>query len=289
MADQTLASLTAAAAATGGLIYGTQSGADRKFTLSAAGAAVAEATTAADQRTALACPGLAAANVFTVSGAASAPALSLTGSVFTGGSATTTKPLFLIEPSGTTSTGWNTNGSLFGINIPTSFSGDGLSIQKEGVKQLAITKDGRLSWGFQASFGRQPVLWAEGPYAQVEWLQGGDGNVSTQAPLLAGYYLSCVDPADGHGARFQKEPDSNLGILQNYYINAPIEVRIYGAYTDASNYERLSFITASGAYSIKPEAAGTGTLRELHISGLPTSNPGPGILWNNAGTPAIGT
>lgn len=25
------------------------------------------------------------------------------------------------------------------------------------------------------------------------------------------------------------------------------------------------------------------------ISNLPTSNPGPGILWNNAGTPAIGT
>lgn len=27
----------------------------------------------------------------------------------------------------------------------------------------------------------------------------------------------------------------------------------------------------------------------VHISNLPTSNPGPGILWNNAGTPAIGT
>ncbi len=53
MADKTLSSLTAATPATGGLIYGTQSGADRKFTLSAAGAAVAEATTAADQRTAL--------------------------------------------------------------------------------------------------------------------------------------------------------------------------------------------------------------------------------------------
>lgn len=28
---------------------------------------------------------------------------------------------------------------------------------------------------------------------------------------------------------------------------------------------------------------------DLHISSLPTANPGPGILWNNAGTPAIGT
>jgi len=45
MSDKTLASLTAATPATGGLIYGTQGGADRKFTLTAAGAAVLEATT----------------------------------------------------------------------------------------------------------------------------------------------------------------------------------------------------------------------------------------------------
>lgn len=43
MADKTLASLTAATPATGGLLYGTQGGADRKFTLSAAGAALMEA------------------------------------------------------------------------------------------------------------------------------------------------------------------------------------------------------------------------------------------------------
>ncbi len=33
----------------------------------------------------------------------------------------------------------------------------------------------------------------------------------------------------------------------------------------------------------------TSSSGDLHISSLPTSNPGPGILWNNAGTPAIGT
>lgn len=53
MADSTLNALTAATAATGGLFYGTQGGADRKFSLSAAGASVAEAADAAAQRTAL--------------------------------------------------------------------------------------------------------------------------------------------------------------------------------------------------------------------------------------------
>jgi hypothetical protein len=58
MPNSTLASLTAATAATGGLFYGTQAGADRKFTLSPVGAALCEATTAAGQRTALGIAGL---------------------------------------------------------------------------------------------------------------------------------------------------------------------------------------------------------------------------------------
>ena len=53
MADSTLGNLTAATAATGGLFYGTQAGADRKFTLTAAGAALGEAADAAAQITAL--------------------------------------------------------------------------------------------------------------------------------------------------------------------------------------------------------------------------------------------
>ena len=67
--------------------------------------------------------------------------------------------------------------------------------------------------------------------------------------------------------------------------------RVYGTYTDASNYRRLALtMSTAGVAELKPEGAGTGASGNvIHISGLPTSNPGPGILWNNAGTPAIGT
>lgn len=116
MADQTLASLTAATPATGGLFYGTQGGADRKFTLSAHGAALVEGT----GLVAL----LAAPNIFTAAGAASTPGMTLNGSIFTGGTSTSTKPLFLIEPAGTTSNGWSTNGTMLGVNAPSGFSGD---------------------------------------------------------------------------------------------------------------------------------------------------------------------
>lgn len=67
--------------------------------------------------------------------------------------------------------------------------------------------------------------------------------------------------------------------------------RLYGTYTDASNYRRVAIaMTTAGVASITPEGAGTGASGNvLHISGLPTSNPGAGILWNDAGTVKVGT
>ena len=69
---------------------------------------------------------------------------------------------------------------------------------------------------------------------------------------------------------------------------SPNALNIYNTYTNASNYERARMGWAANAYEIKPEAAGTGTVRVLHISGLPTSDPGTGILWNDAGTVKVG-
>lgn len=51
------------------------------------------------------------------------PITSWTGTAITGGTATTTKPLVLIEPTGTTSTNWPTTGTFFGINAPGASGG----------------------------------------------------------------------------------------------------------------------------------------------------------------------
>jgi len=66
---------------------------------------------------------------------------------------------------------------------------------------------------------------------------------------------------------------------------------VYGTYTDVSNYRRLARgMSTAGVAFLRPEGAGTGASGNvLHISGLPAANPGPGILWNNAGLVAIGT
>lgn len=84
--------------------------------------------------------------------------------------------------------------------------------------------------------------------------------------------------------------DAAAALAQRNGVNAQTH-RLYGTYTDGSNYRRLTkTMSTGGVAEIKPEGAGTGASGNvLHISGLPTSNPGPGILWNNLGIVNVGT
>lgn len=67
--------------------------------------------------------------------------------------------------------------------------------------------------------------------------------------------------------------------------------RLYGNYATASDFRRLKMaMSLAGVAEIKPEDGGTyAGSTVLYISGLPTSNPGPGILWNNGGVVNVGT
>jgi len=89
---------------------------------------------------------LSARYVQSTNGAASATAATYTGTWFSGGSGTTTKPHFLIEPAGTTSTGWNTTGTGLGVNASSSFTGNLADFQKGGTSQLAVLNNGALRW-----------------------------------------------------------------------------------------------------------------------------------------------
>lgn len=82
------------------------------------------------------------AQVDSVNGAASTPPLSLTGTIFTGGSSTTTKPQLLVEPSGTTSNNWSASGTLIGVNGPSGFAGRLIEAQINGTSYLVATTDG---------------------------------------------------------------------------------------------------------------------------------------------------
>ena len=82
-----------------------------------------------------------------LAGAASTPPVSFTGSWFTGGTSTTTKPQVLIEPSGTTSTDWDTDGTGLGVNAPSGFTGNLLDLQVNGSSKFAFLSSGQITTG----------------------------------------------------------------------------------------------------------------------------------------------
>ena len=66
-------------------------------------------------------------------GAASLPAWTLSGAPFTGGTGTTTTPLYYMNCAGSTApTTWSTSGTIFGINTCTGFSGNIFDIHQNG-------------------------------------------------------------------------------------------------------------------------------------------------------------
>jgi hypothetical protein len=85
--------------------------------------------------------------ISSLNGAASAPPGTFTGTWFTGGTATTTKPQVLIEPTGTTSTAWSTSGTGLGVNAPAGFTGRLLDLQLNGTSSLVVTSSGNLGVG----------------------------------------------------------------------------------------------------------------------------------------------
>lgn len=84
------------------------------------------------------------ANTFSANGALSAPAVSFTGTPITGGTATTTKPLVLVETAGATSTTWSTSGTMLGVNAPSGFIGRLFSLQNNAVERVYSTYDGEI-------------------------------------------------------------------------------------------------------------------------------------------------
>jgi hypothetical protein len=89
---------------------------------------------------------------------ASAPAKAFTGTWFTGGTATTTKPQVLIEPTGATSTAWSTSGTGLGVNAASGFTGRLLDLQTNGTSRAVVTGDGDVLINTTAS----PVAFFDG-------------------------------------------------------------------------------------------------------------------------------
>jgi len=80
-------------------------------------------------------------------GVASVPGVLGSGTWFTGGTSTTTKPYLLIEPSGTTSNGWSTSGTGIGVNAASGFAGNLLALQVAGADTFRVDSNGQVLIG----------------------------------------------------------------------------------------------------------------------------------------------
>ena len=161
--------------------------------------------------------------------------------------------------------GVSTNGgaytNVFTMGLDTAFGSAAQLGFSTSAAAIAVAGTNRASYNFAVSNG---------------WAFGGDGGMQVSNGSSSQSFLMLAE--------------ANNVMALRIGANAQT-IRMYGTFTDASNYRRLAITsTTGGVFAITAEGAGTGASGNvLHISSLPTSNPGPGILWNNAGTPAIGT
>ena len=192
---------------------------------------------------------------------ASSPAKAFTGTWFTGGTATTTKPQVLIEPTGATSTAWSTSGTGLGVNASSGFAGNLLDLQVNGTSQFRVTSNGGVVF--------------PAPSATRITLRGVDTNTlginltdvgefyrfgSSTGFFVAGF---CAIGWAAGGLTSSGLYDLTLfrdaanTLAQRNGTNAQT-FRCYGTFTDASNYVRAALSSTSTAVTLAAETAGTG-------------------------------
>ena len=207
-----------------------------------------------------------------------------TGKLTVGGKTVTTS-----DPVLDLSQSWNSSGVTFtGIkfNITDTASASGsllMDLQVGGVSKFKVEKDGYV-YTAGVTISTLPLVY-DGVSSGNIWAKKGLHIGGVGGGALS---FSVSDVSATYRTTLQAEASNTLA--QRNGVNAQV-FRLYGTYTDASNYRRLTnTMSAAGVAEIKPEGAGTGaTGNVLYISGLPTSNPGPGILWNNGGVVNVGT
>jgi hypothetical protein len=194
--------------------------------------------------------------ISSLNGAASAPPGTFTGTWFTGGTATTTKPQVLIEPTGTTSTAWSTSGTGLGVNAASGFAGNLLDLQVNGTSQLRASASGTVSAPSLSLESTSGV--ASGPIAFLPTSALKAVIDSSKLRLVSSHLITWNSLTNLGGA-----DDVSLGrdaagtLAQRNAANAQT-FRVYGTFTDASNHVRASLSSTSTAVTLAAETAGTG-------------------------------
>jgi hypothetical protein len=207
--------------------------------------------------------------------AASAPASTLTGTWFTGGTTTTTKPHYLIEPAGTTSTSWSTAGTGFGVNAPSGFAGDLLWLGVNGTRTISINSALGITTNIS---GGANIAFTNANTGQDYFTLNTSQVILRRDMLLAWSNSGTTATADD----LRLLRDAAHTLAQRSGSNAQTS-RIYNTFTSGTNFERLNLRWTTNEAIIDTEAgSGGGTLRGLKIGSASTS-----LLGFYGATPAV--
>ncbi|MBI4036686.1 MerR family DNA-binding transcriptional regulator, partial [Candidatus Daviesbacteria bacterium] len=225
---------------------------------------------------------LSGAIVGSSAGAASAPGLKLTGTWYTGGSTTTTKPQLLIEPTDTTSTAWSSSGTGLGINAKSTFTGNLIDAQLSGASKFSVDYQGNVIAANITSSGT--TTFPDGSVTAPSITFTNDTNT--------GVYRSGTDTLDftSGGVRTLSLPTATSGV--NYVTITPAATGSGPTIAAAGSDTNIALTINSlltGALTLDSTSTGTvnlGTSNNAKIINVGTGTGGNTI--NIAGTGATG-
>ena len=166
--------------------------------------------------------------ISSLNGAASASPGTFTGTWFTGGTATTTKPQVLIEPAGATSTAWSTNGTGLGVNAASGFTGNLYDLQLNGTSKYAFGV-GALTFGdavdlaFNTTTGtkigtattQKLGFFGVTPVVQQTELTDELTTITHTAPGTPDYAIQNLTDTGGFGFASADEGNTVLSVIAN--------------------------------------------------------------------------
>lgn len=182
---------------------------------------------------------------------------------------------------------WLTNS-----NVPTPYSGAavaGALLTADGAGgsafsgSISISTHGGFSFGSSAA---DNIILRAGT-TQVISAKYSDTAVFSVQRISIGESFG-----DNNSSIFSDRPDGWNGTIAFRRSSGTNfqAVRVYGYYTGTNDWRRLNIVAnTNGVVTLKAEGSGTyASNNVLHISGLPTNNPGAGILWNSNGAVMVG-
>jgi hypothetical protein len=182
--------------------------------------------------------------------------LHFTGTWYAAGTATTSKPHLLLEPTGTTSTNWDLVGTAIGANAATGFLGKLIDLQKTAVSMFSVNYRGDTRIGRSITYGQAGAATGSFPITNANGTPDSSGtnyqfsNSTTTQSATAGAFSI-------FGSTFAQTSG-------NQYFN--LITSSFGAAAGSASYRPFGLL-----YTINNSGAQSGTATGIFVNATETA------------------